>query len=104
MSKYARKKDTNHNEMAAALVERGCSVYDSSWIGRGFPDHIVTTPKGITFLLETKYRNGKLTPAQIKFQLAYTGALGVARTVDEAIRVFEWFERGYVARREEIAF
>ena len=52
---YAKKVDANHSLVVKTLREMGCSVFDTSSVGRGFPD-LVVSRKRATTLVEVKSR------------------------------------------------
>jgi hypothetical protein len=54
MTRYAARKDTNHNEIAQALKAAGYTVVDASRLGDGFPDLVVIAPNGRVGLFENK--------------------------------------------------
>lgn len=84
----AAKVDTTHREIVGALVQAGCSVFGTQAVGRGVPD-LVASRGGFTALVECKTGNGKLNPAQQRFHAEWQGALIVARSGEEAVRLFE---------------
>ena len=68
MSRFARKKDANHNTLTAVFEALGCRVMDTSRLGGGAPDAIVQFG-GMTMLIEIKDGSKppsarKLTPAE----------------------------------------
>lgn len=84
----AAKVDNTHREIAESLRAAGASVFGTQAVGRGFPD-LVASRAGFTALVEAKTGNGKLNPAQEKFHREWQGALIVARSGEEAVRLFE---------------
>ena len=66
MSKFAKRKDTNHNELKAYLIAKGCDVVDMYAVGQGVPDLLVSY-NGEDFWIEVKYLKGKQTDSQIEF-------------------------------------
>jgi hypothetical protein len=103
------KKDGNHFDIAAELEKHGYQVTDTSAVGPnaipGFPDLLVVTQTNcIGVLIEIKMPGEGLSSAEVKFHRRYKGPLGIAYSPDEALAIMAWFERGYVARKEEIAF
>jgi hypothetical protein len=93
--KYARKTDTNHAQIVQALRAMGVGVYDTSMLGKGFPD-LVTAHRGVIRLVEVKDGNRapsatKLTVGQAAFRAMlerHACHLYVVHSVDEAIRLF----------------
>lgn len=81
--------DTNHAEIVKALRKVGCSVYDLSRVGKGFPDLLVSFRNGNRrdlALLEIKAHRGRQTKAQLAFE-AQGWIVYLVRTVDEALKV-----------------
>jgi Holliday junction resolvase len=78
---YAKRVDLNHAEIVKKFRELGASVFDSSGIGRGFPDILVGF-NGNTALVEIKSgEKKKFTDAQLKFIAEWKGSV-VARIND----------------------
>lgn len=103
------KKDGNHKVITQALEDAGYQVIDTSGVGPnaipGWPDiEVVTKTTCIGVKIEIKMPGEELSEAEEKFHAKYTGPLGIAYSADEAISIMQWFERGYVARKDEIAF
>jgi hypothetical protein len=89
MTRYAKRKDGNHNPIQKAL-EKITVVDDISWIGRGFGDlmaeHIVS--RKIIFI-EIKdpsqsKSDRKLTKAEVEFHLRWNNHVAVVETIEEA--------------------
>jgi hypothetical protein len=57
----AKRKDRNHNEIAAAFESCGFSVHDTSALGGGFPDMVVWRQRNGYVLVEVK--DGKKPPS-----------------------------------------
>ena len=91
---YARKVDANHAMLVKALRDLGCSVFDSSGIGKGFPD-VVCGKNGKTLLCEFK-RDAKapFTKAQQDFMSNWKGS-AVARIhdIEGAINLVKLLEK-----------
>ncbi len=89
MGRRGARKDANHNDIAEALAAIGCLVMDTSAMGRGFPDILISPPhnRHDLMLLEIKTKTGRLNPAQIAFHRQWDGATYVVRSVDEAIEL-----------------
>ncbi len=92
------RRDANHAEIVAALRAVGCSVWDASHVGGGFPDLVVGrmtaghVPR--TYLLEVK--DGTLPPsriklnaAEVKWHQAHRGHVAVVLCVADALRACE---------------
>lgn len=75
-NQYAKKKDSTHNEIKAALIEVGWQVTDIYFCGRGIPDLICASaclPAPITILAEAKTPGEKLSPAEVRFHKMFVG-------------------------------
>lgn len=80
---WAKKKDLNHNEIAAAMREAGWQWTDTYTYGRGFPDGIAASaclPAPITILVEIKSPGGTLSEAEKKFHAGFVGNLIIANS------------------------
>lgn len=85
VSRAFSRKDANHDELAAVYVELGCTCWDTSALGGGFPDAVVGAA-GITDLVEFKTIGGDLEPSQRTFIAKWRGSsLYVIRTRDEVV-------------------
>ena len=91
MTRYAKRKDGNHNEIQNAL-SKVTVVDDISWIGRGFGDlmaeNIVT--RKIVFI-EIKdpsqaKSDRKLTKSEVEFHLRWNNHVAVVETIEEAFK------------------
>lgn len=78
----AKKVDTNHKEIIKALREIGASVFDTSSLGRGFPD-IVVGWQGVNYLVEIKTPKGKPTEQQINFFVKWLGQAVLVRSASD---------------------
>ena len=67
MSRYARKTDSNHAAILAAMRGCGAWVVDTSRVGSGFSDAMVWH-RGMIHLVEIK--DGSLSPSRRKLTLA----------------------------------
>lgn len=72
MSRYARRKDNNQNEIVEAIRWNGYTVLDLSGAGNGIPDLLISN-KSHMWLVEIKSKYGKLTPVQQKFHCDWEG-------------------------------
>jgi Holliday junction resolvase len=91
---YARKVDTNHSMLVKALRDMGCSVFDTSRTGSGFPD-VVVGKNGITLLCEFKKdAKAPYTKAQQLFMMNWKGS-AVARIhdIEGAINLVKLLEK-----------
>jgi hypothetical protein len=90
----ARRKDANHNAIAAELRAAGYYVVDTSRLGDGFPDLLVIGPGdyGQVMLMEVKATGGRLTPDEVLFMSTYPGPTAIVRTGQEAISAMQIME------------
>ena len=83
---YAKKVDANQAQIVEALRAAGASVTDLSRFGQGVPDLLVGYNRRV-YLLEVKSADGKLTPAEERWQNEWRGQSAVVRTVEQALYV-----------------
>ena len=83
---YAKKVDANQAQIVEALRAAGASVTDLSRFGHGVPDLLVGYNRKV-YLLEVKSADGKLTPAEERWQNEWRGQSAVVRTVEQALYV-----------------
>ena len=90
---YAKRVDTNHSLVVKTLRELGCSVFDTSSVGRGFPDLVVS--KGATALVEVK-RDATVpyTKSQLEFLKNWQGTVCRIHDVQGAINLAKTLEKG----------
>lgn len=83
---YAKKVDTNHALIRDTFRELGASVFDTSSVGRGFPDLVVGC-QNITALVEVKRTSkSKFTEEQLAFMANWKGGAVVrVETVEQAV-------------------
>lgn len=88
---FAKKIDTNQNDIVSKLRKIGCSVAITSMIGKGFPD-IVVGRAGINYLFEIK--NGKKAPSQkrltqdeLKFFENWRGQVNIIENFEDALKI-----------------
>lgn len=83
----AAKVDESHNEVVRALRKAGVFVFDTSAVGRGFPD-LVCSYAGFTVLVEVKSPKGTVRDSQREFRSRFPGSLILVRSGEEAVREF----------------
>jgi len=95
MSKYARRKDSNHNDIAAAAGVFGFITLDTSRFGDDFPDMLVAfeirQDVWRNDLWEIKTAKGKLREGQSKFFETWPGPKAVIRTNDDVAKRREFW-------------
>ena len=90
---YAKRVDSNHSLVVKTLRELGCSVFDTSSIGRGFPDLVVS--KGATALVEVKRdAAAPYTKSQLEFLKNWQGTVCRIHDVEGAINLAKTLEKG----------
>jgi hypothetical protein len=85
------RKDANHNTIADLFTAAGCSVADTSQLGKGFPDMVVGLC-GINVLVEVKDggkvpSKQKLTEDEFKFFQSWRGWVAVVRDDKDALSI-----------------
>ena len=89
---YAKRVDSNHSLVVKTLRELGCSVFDTSSIGRGFPDLVVS--KGATALVEVKRdATAPYTKSQLEFLKNWQGTVCRIHDVEGAINLAKTLEK-----------
>lgn len=81
----ARKTDANHSAVVNHLRSIGWSVWDTSAVGRGFPD-LVVSRLGHTVLVEVKAGKATTNELQRGFIDKWAGAVFIVRSPDDAER------------------
>lgn len=80
------KPDGSQKEILDAAIKAGCSVINTTVVGRGFVDAVIGH-HGQTYLVEIKTGKGKLRDNQVKFQDDWRGgAIIEARTPEELLK------------------
>jgi hypothetical protein len=82
----AKKVDSNHKQIIKTLREIGASVFDTSAVGRGFPD-IVVGWQGVNYLVEIKTPKGKPTEQQISFFTLWRGQAVLVRSATDILQL-----------------
>jgi Holliday junction resolvase len=82
----AKRTDQNQKEIVKILRDLGCSIFDTSSIGKGYPD-INVGYKGQTYLVEIKSsKKATFTEQQLEFQKNWLGSRIIRiNSVEEAI-------------------
>lgn len=80
MRRYGRV-DANHTEMMQAFRDSGCAVLSLASMGKGVPDLLISLG-GVTWLVEVKMPNGKLTDDQVKFFSGWHGCYATVRDIE----------------------
>src|SRR5271154_327774 len=91
--RLASKKDKAQSAIFAELRESGFAVADTSMVGDGFGDAVISK-HGVNAILELKTPRGLKTalqrrsPSQIQFHSTWKGPIITAYTVSEVIHEF----------------
>ena len=89
---YAKRVDSNHSLVVKTLRELGCSVFDTSSVGRGFPDLVVS--KGATALVEVKRdATAPYTKSQLEFLKNWQGTVCRIHDVQDALNLAKTLEK-----------
>lgn len=85
----AARVDANHGAIVKALRAIGAAVADTSKVGNGFPD-LVVSMRARNILLEVKDGSKppskrKLTPEQERFHASWSGPLEIVTSPAEAV-------------------
>ena len=78
------KRDANHADVVGWFYGMGCSVFDTSALGGGFPDLVVGV-SGVNLMVEVKTADGKLTTQQRDLIAVWRGKIHVVCTMDDCI-------------------
>ena len=84
----AARVDNNHGEIRDGLRKLGFSVFDSSGMGRGFPD-LVVADEYRTILVEVKSGGGALGAAQEVFHEEWQGEVITAYDILDVLEAME---------------
>src|SRR5574338_1305886 len=102
---YMRRRartDGNHTEIRTAFRKLGYSVADTSRVGDGFPDLVISLAD-ITALVEVKDGQKppsarKLTPDEKDFRAKWKGLYFVVESLDDVVRVNSRMTREWSVR------
>jgi hypothetical protein len=83
------RTDANQQQIIDALRECGCSVFDTSSLGNGFPD-LAVARHGVNYLLEVKDgtkspSRRKLTPDEERFRSNWRGTVFTVESIQDAL-------------------
>lgn len=99
----AKKVDGNHGRIREHLRAIGWSVFDTSAVGRGFPDLVVARRGGFTALVEVKQPGKKLNAGQQLFSRGWDGVVIKATSPEDAEQQLDLAEK-YTYLRHPPAF
>ena len=83
---YARRVDTNHQDIVTTLRQLGWSVKDILRVGQGFPDLVCARQEG-TVLCEVKDETGRLTQDQQRFLATWRGPVYILRSFEHCVQL-----------------
>ena len=88
---YAPRKDDNHKSLVDTIIKVGGQVIDISALGRGVPDLIVNTRKGIQLAEvknpKTDYGKAGASKSQKKWASNWQSRVYIIRTDEDAINL-----------------
>jgi VRR-NUC domain len=93
--RYAKRRDTNHAEIVAALRKTGFEVIDFASAGHDIPDLLAIKPlrDGVAWAVwvEVKAKGGRLSDGQKRFQAIFQprGEWYEARDAEEAVATLQ---------------
>ena len=77
-----KRRDANHRELVAAFEQCGWRTLDTSQIGDGAPD-LVVSRGGRTVAVEIKVATGKVKPHQAAWLAAWGGEVAIVRGLED---------------------
>ena len=89
------KVDINHGIIRDGLRQAGYFVYDTSGVGKDFPDLLVVSKSGIAVLLEVKTDDAYPTEGQVLFLFRYPGPVSLVFDIEGALKVMERYDGYY---------
>ena len=88
----AKRTDSNHAKLVRELRTAGFTVADTSGMGSGFPDLVISRQR-VTKLVEVKSPKGKLRLSQAEFISRWQDEVIVAKDVLDVINYFQQLVR-----------
>lgn len=101
MTRYARRKDNNHNDITAIAGACGFIVCDTSAFGNDFPDMVVAWGP-FNILWEIKTAKGKLREGQKRFFDEWPGAKAVIRSDKDVMAQRDFWMRVEASAKDAI--
>jgi len=95
---FAKRIDSNQNEIVRALRKAGFSVAITSRLGAGFPDLVIALPRAnlepYVALVEVKdgskpFSAQKLTPDEVRFRENWSGNYHIIRSVADVAALLD---------------
>jgi len=88
------RADSNQLEIVEGLRKVGCDILVLSQVGGGCPDLLSVSKDGANVLLEVKSPGGKVKANQQAFIDKWRGVVYVIKSLDEALEVLGYSEKG----------
>lgn len=101
MSMFAKRKDSNTDDIMIAILEAGWSYLDTHDYGYGFPDCIAYKFFGnlpVSVLIEIKTKTGKLTKAEEQFHYRYDGLVHICRDEESVALLLAEYDKKFNGR------
>jgi hypothetical protein len=89
----AKRKDGNQKIIEEALTKAGYWWFDTSALGRGYPDLHVVSKSDISVMVEVKMPGEKLTPAEEKFWKDYEAPLAIITSAEEMLMYMQTLDK-----------
>ena len=86
------KVDLNHGIIRDGLRQVGYFVWDTSDVGKDFPDLLVVSKSGIVVLLEVKTDGEYPSEGQVLFLFRYPGPVSLVFDIDDALEVMARYD------------
>ena len=86
------KVDLNHGIIRDGLRQVGYFVWDTSDVGKDFPDLLAVSKSGITVLLEVKTEGEYPSEGQVLFLFRYPGPISLVFDIDDALEVMARYD------------
>lgn len=96
----ANRRDANHAEIRDGLRKCGYVVFDVADSKVIHTDLLVLSKGNMPVLIEIKMPGEKLTDKEEKFWQEYKGALEIAYSLEDAIKVMEYWDCVVVTQKE----
>lgn len=81
LNRYAKRRDSNHAEICAALKRAGCDIIASDTVD------LIVGRAGATYCIEIKsHKEAQLRPIQRWLRESWRGHYAIVTSVDEALK------------------
>lgn len=100
--RQAHRVDANHSAIISAFRALGCTVFDTSALGGGFPDLVIGVVGhggAVNLLVEVKDgekvpSKQRLTDAEDRFASTWRGQYTIVKSVQEAVKLIGQYKKG----------